>query len=117
MKEVLRTIDETPEKNIYMYYAIGKELEDLEQWEQSFEYYKKAGDAVTSVAKYDVAADIALIDTIIEVCDAEWLASGAGRPNADDAGKDTDIYSRSSAYRYDIDRTNCFQSFGGGKRR
>jgi tetratricopeptide (TPR) repeat protein len=87
MKEVLRTIDETPEKNIYMYYALGKELEDLEQWEQSFEYYKKAGDAVTSVAKYDVAEDIAIIDKVIEVCNAEWLANETGKPNANDTGK------------------------------
>lgn len=56
-----------------MYYALGKELEDLELWEQAFEYYKKGGDAVTSVAKYDVAEDVALIDKIIEVCDAEWM--------------------------------------------
>jgi len=87
MKEILRTTEDTPDKNIFLYYAIAKELEDLEQWEQSFDYYKKAGDAVTSVANYDVAADIALIDTIIEVCDAEWLAGGTGEPRADDTEK------------------------------
>jgi len=87
MKEILRTTHDTPDKNIFLYYAIGKELEDLEQWEQSFEYYKKAGDTVTRVAKYDVAADIALIDRIIEVCDAEWFASETGKPGADDPEK------------------------------
>jgi hypothetical protein len=80
-----------------MYYAIGKELEDLEEWEQSFEYYKKAGDAVTRVANYDIASDIALIDKIIEVCDAPWLeetglekagfANGADKPTGDNSGK------------------------------
>ncbi len=87
MKEILRTIDDPPEKNIFMYYAIGKELEDLEQWEQSFEYYKKAGDAATRIAKYDVATDIALIDKIIEICDAEWLADETGKPRADEPEK------------------------------
>jgi len=87
MKEILRTIDDTPDKNIFMYYAIGKELEDLEQWEQSFEYYKKAGDAANRIAKYDVGADIALIDRIIEICDAEWIADETGKPRADEPEK------------------------------
>jgi tetratricopeptide (TPR) repeat protein len=87
MKEILRTSDDPPDKNVFMYYAIGKELEDLEQWEESFEYYKKAGDAVTGVATYDIAADIAVIDKIIDVCNAEWLADEASRGAADDSEK------------------------------
>jgi tetratricopeptide (TPR) repeat protein len=87
MKEVLRVTDDTPDKNIYLYYALAKEYEDLEQWEQAFEYYKKAGDAVTSVANYDVAEDIAIIDKVIEVCNADWLAAKPGRTNVSDYGK------------------------------
>lgn len=91
MKGILQSNADTADKNIFMYYALGKELEDLEQWQQSFGYYKQAGDAVTSVANYDVAADIALIDKIIEVCNTGWLASEAGKPNAvaaaDERGK------------------------------
>jgi tetratricopeptide (TPR) repeat protein len=78
MKELLRNSDEPPDRNIFLYYAIGKELEDLEQWEESFKYYKMAGDAVCSVARYDLADDVGLIDTIIEVCNSDWLASGPG---------------------------------------
>ena len=73
MKEILRTGKESPAANIFLYYALGKELEDLEQWEESFKYYKMAGDAVTSVANYDVEKDIELIDRIIDVCDETWL--------------------------------------------
>lgn len=87
MKAVLAASDETADKNIFMYFALAKELEDLEQWEEAFEYYKKAGDTVTSVANYDIATDIALIDKIIEVCDADWLADEAGKPVADDSAK------------------------------
>ena len=43
--------------------------------QEAFHYYQMAGDAVTSVADYDVAADLELIDRIIEVCDADWLAA------------------------------------------
>jgi len=87
MKEILHNTDDTPNKNVFLYYALGKELEDLEQWEESFDYYKKAGDAVTSVAGYDVAEDIAVIDKIIEVCNAEWLANKPDRSNEAGFGK------------------------------
>ncbi len=51
MEEVLRTTGLTPDKNVFMYFAIGKELEDLGRWEEAFRYYRMAGDAVVSVAQ------------------------------------------------------------------
>jgi tetratricopeptide (TPR) repeat protein len=75
MKDILRSTNMSAEKNIFMYYAIGKELEDLKQWDEAFRYYKMAGDAAAMVANYDVATDLLLIDTIIEVCDTGWLAA------------------------------------------
>lgn len=88
MKAVIEQTKLPPDRNIFMYYAIGKELEDLEQWDEAFRYYKMAGDAVASVAKYDVNSDIALIDTFIRVCDADWLKVGA----SSDAGGKTPIF-------------------------
>jgi tetratricopeptide (TPR) repeat protein len=76
MKEVLRSTNMPPDKNVFIYYAIGKELEDLEEWEEAFKYFKKAGDAVASVADYDINTDLQLIDKIIEVCNADWLRDG-----------------------------------------
>jgi tetratricopeptide (TPR) repeat protein len=76
MKQVLASTGLPPERNIFLYYALGKELEDLGQWQEAFSYYKKAGDAVTAVARYDVGEDIALIDKVIEVCSEDWLAAG-----------------------------------------
>ncbi len=78
MRESLEATRLPPEKNIFMYYAIGKELEDLERWKEAFQYYKMAGDAVTRVtrkAHYDVSVEVDLIDKIIEVCNSDWLAA------------------------------------------
>ena len=83
MKEILRSTNLAPDKNIYIYYAIGKELEDLEQWDEAFHYYKSAGDAVKKVANYDVATDLNLIEKIIEVCDTNWLTEGANEAPKD----------------------------------
>jgi tetratricopeptide (TPR) repeat protein len=87
MKEILRLGDGSEDRNIPLYFAIAKELEDLEQWGSSFEFYKKAGDAVKSVAAYDVAKDIALIEKIIEVCDADWLENTSKDTPPDDTDK------------------------------
>lgn len=77
MKGLLDSLRLPPEKNVFLYYAIGKELEDLEQWDEAFRFYKMAGDAVTRVARYDIAEDLAIIEKIIGVCTREWLNDGA----------------------------------------
>jgi tetratricopeptide (TPR) repeat protein len=80
MKEVLEAGSLPPERNIFLYYAIAKELEDLGHWAESFRYYERGGDAASGVARaagYDVGSDIALIDRIIEICSPQWLGRGA----------------------------------------
>lgn len=83
MKEVLRTNQLPADKNIFLYYAIGKELEDLEQWDEAFHYYKLAGDTITRTARYDVGRDVQVIEKIIETCSSAWLAAGGGATPAD----------------------------------
>lgn len=74
MLAVLRKSSADPARNIFLYYALGKELEDLGRWDQAFEYYKKGGDAARSTMDYDVGKEVAVIDRITEVCTPEWLA-------------------------------------------
>lgn len=87
MKEVLKATNLSPDKNVFLYYGIGKELEDLELWDEAFEYFKMAGNAIASVAEYDINTDLRLIDKIIEVCDANWISDGAKAPSAVDGSK------------------------------
>jgi tetratricopeptide (TPR) repeat protein len=76
MEALLTKSDLPVDRNIFLYYALGKEYEDLQQWDTAFEYFEKAGNAVTSVANYDIAKDIAIVDTIIRTCDSDWLNQG-----------------------------------------
>jgi hypothetical protein len=73
MKAVLTKSALPPPGNIFLYYAIGKELEDLGLWDEAFEYYELGGNAAKSVSPYDVETDIELIDTIIKTCTASWM--------------------------------------------
>lgn len=87
MQEILRSSEQPPDRNIFLYYAIGKEFEDLERWEDAFRYFEQGGDAVRSVARYDIETDLAVVDRVIECCDADWLAGRSGRPCRERWGK------------------------------
>ncbi len=78
VKQMLKALRKgPPAENIFLYYALGKEYEDLERWDSSFEYYKKGGDAVKTVSRYNVAEDVEIMDTIIDTCSADWLRADA----------------------------------------
>ncbi|MBT8065464.1 MAG: sulfotransferase [Gammaproteobacteria bacterium] len=79
MQSVLESTQLPPEKNIFLYYALGKELEDLERWDEAFDYYRMGGEAAAAesrAAGYSVDQDIELIDHITRVCNEHWLAPG-----------------------------------------
>lgn len=83
MQAVLRETKLPPDRNVFLHYALGKEYEDLEEWDKAFDHYKQAGDAVVSVANYDVEDDIAIVDKVIEVCSGDWLRAKAAPPGGD----------------------------------
>ena len=87
MKDVLRATNMAAERNIFIYYAIGKEWEDLEQWDEAFKYYEMAGNAAATVANYDVTADLRLIDKVVEVCNTDWLSCGTNQTAPHSSGK------------------------------
>jgi tetratricopeptide (TPR) repeat protein len=90
MKEILKATGLPAQKNIFLYYALAKEFEDLEQWEEAFNYYQMAGDAAGGVARkagYDISADVELIDRIIDICSADWLADGPNKPTPSPGSK------------------------------
>ncbi len=75
------------DKDIFLFYAIAKELEDLGRWDEAFDYYKKGGDAVCSVANYNVNDDVDLIETIMNTCTSDWLNDRLNDGLATPAGK------------------------------
>ena len=83
MKQVLEDTNLPPDRNIFLYYAIGKEYEDLGEWDKAFDYYKRGGDAAYGIANYKSADDVAIIDAVIEHCNAEWMSAPVERVQAD----------------------------------
>ncbi len=83
MERVLKDTNLPPDRNIFLYYAIGKEYEDLGEWNKAFAYYKRGGDAAYAIANYSSADDVAIVDAVIEHCDAEWMSARATQVQAD----------------------------------
>ena len=83
MKQVLEDTDLPPDRNIFLYYAIGKEYEDLGEWGKAFDYYKRGGDAAYGIANYSGADDVAIIDAVIEHCNAKWMSAPASQVQSD----------------------------------
>jgi tetratricopeptide (TPR) repeat protein len=72
MKAVLQRENKPESQNVFLYYALGKELEDLESWDEAMDFYLKGARAVKSVLNYRVADDEALIQQIIDSCSTDW---------------------------------------------
>ncbi len=53
---------------MFLGYAIGKELDDLGQYERAFGWFSRAAMARRLRLKYDVAIDVAKISRVIETC-------------------------------------------------
>jgi tetratricopeptide (TPR) repeat protein len=75
MKAILKQENKLESKNVFINYALGKELEDLENWDEAFDYYAKAGSGVKAVLNYRIEQDEALIEQIICSCDESWYQS------------------------------------------
>ncbi len=54
-----------PQQRTLVHYALGKECEDLQQFDAAFEQFKAAASLYRSTLRYDVAVDIEAIDQII----------------------------------------------------
>lgn len=69
IKELLTNNGLPPAKNIYLYYALAKQLEDLEDWDEAFHYYEKAGAEILNSSNYSVTSDIEVMENVVALFD------------------------------------------------
>lgn len=48
--------------NVFAYYALAKQYEDLGDWDRAFHYFSKAGSAITDTLNYKVDEDIDVLE-------------------------------------------------------
>ena len=63
-----------PRARAFYYYAIGKELEDLENWARAFDAFEAGAKARRSTVEYDEDAEFEMFRTLEALFTPEWLA-------------------------------------------
>lgn len=72
-----------PRAVAFYYYAIGKEYEDLSDWDRAFQAFSAGAKARRETVEYDEQAEIRMFDYLEQTFTAEWLGTGvAGHPSA-----------------------------------
>lgn len=67
-----------PHDLAFMHYACGKELEDLEAWDDAIEAFSAGARSQRKTIDYDEAAEIEMYEVLERTFTPEWLASGPG---------------------------------------
>lgn len=70
--------DLPPHSIAYLQYAIGKELEDLEDWRGAFNAWSTGAAARRDLVAYDEAAEVDLFETLKATFTKGWLAQHQG---------------------------------------
>ncbi len=74
MREVLAARGLPPQAQAFLYYAIGKELEDLQAWDEAFDAFSRGAAARRQGLAYDEANEEATFASLGAHYTAEWLA-------------------------------------------
>jgi tetratricopeptide (TPR) repeat protein len=69
---------EDPRARAFYLYAIGKEREDLQQWEQAFEAFSAGAAARRATVEFDEQAEIAMFDFLEAHYTRDWFERAAG---------------------------------------
>lgn len=75
LEALLRDGARAPLERAYLNYALGKELEDLEDWPGAFDAFARGAQARRSTLAYDEAAERGLFDALAKTFTAAWLES------------------------------------------
>ena len=75
MEQLAATGNYPPKALAFLYYALGKELEDLEEWDAAFAAFAKGAKARRSTIDYDEAGEVETFAALERVFTREWMDS------------------------------------------
>jgi hypothetical protein len=82
MQALLASHKQHPRLEAFYHYAIGKELEDLQDWDQAFEAFHRGANVRRKTVEYDEASEIEMFEFLEQRFTADWVDDGS-------AGHDT----------------------------
>ena len=78
LRELVGKEGRRPRALAFLYYGLGKELEDLEAWDEAFDAFAKGAAARRTTIDYDEQAEIDMYEAFGKTFTAEWLEQDAG---------------------------------------
>ncbi|MCY3795625.1 MAG: tetratricopeptide repeat protein, partial [Gammaproteobacteria bacterium] len=83
LQELAQSDQRNPRALAFLHYGLGKELEDLQEWEQAFEAFSQGAKARRSIIDYNERSEIEMYRAFGETFTAEWFArDGAAHDSA-----------------------------------
>ena len=64
---------QNPRVLAFLYYGLGKELEDLEEWDEAFDAFARGAEARRTTVEFDEQSEIDMYQAFGDVFTAEWL--------------------------------------------
>jgi hypothetical protein len=74
--QALVTQTRNPRGLAFLYYAMGKELEDLEAWDDAFRAFESGAGERRKTLDFDESREVAMFQAFAETFTREWLESG-----------------------------------------
>ncbi|MDZ7768281.1 MAG: sulfotransferase [Woeseiaceae bacterium] len=76
LQRLLEREDRNPRAQAFRCYGLGKELEDLERWDEAFEAFARGAEARRGTVDFDEDSEIEMYDAFSSVFTAEWFRQG-----------------------------------------
>ena len=77
LQELVQQEGRNPRALAFLYYGLGKELEDLEEWDEAFEAFERGATARRKTIEFDEQSEIEMYRAFGEVFTADWLNDNA----------------------------------------
>ncbi|MCH8308786.1 MAG: sulfotransferase [Proteobacteria bacterium] len=77
LERMVQQESRNPRALAFLNYGLGKELEDLEEWDKAFEAFARGAKARRSTIEYDEQSEIEMYQAFGEVFTADWLEQNA----------------------------------------
>jgi len=73
LQQLVKQEGPNPRALAFLYYGLGKELEDLEEWDEAFEAFRRGAEARRETIEFDEKSEIEMYRAFDEVFTSEWL--------------------------------------------
>jgi len=73
LEELLAREQRNPQALAFLYYGLGKELEDLQQWDRAYAAFERGASHRRLIIDYDEQAEVEMFDAFSATFTADWL--------------------------------------------